>query len=346
MQINSLLKKELVFVIIVLFVGTSTATIVEPSNVLITRTKAATRIQHSSRDLIELKYYDPNTLMQDIGIQGGTPPYVWQSAIRLTQNELSRYKTWNITQVVIGFGQDDAEGSMNVTIIIYDKGTSTHPGNIIVNDTWAILTGIALITVPLTTSVSLVGHNEIWVAVQWTQNIDKTHYALIDTGPAVDGKGDWVYLYNTWSELQAVSSIDANWAIGAVVEGINQPPNPPMITGALKGKVGALHNYHFTATDPEGDNVYYFIDWGDTSTSGWLGPYSSGEEINDSHTWNKQGTYTLKAKVKDSFGAESDWATEKITMPLSYELSHLRFLDWLFERFPHAFPILRQLQGY
>jgi len=343
MQIHSLLKKELVFVIIFLFVGTSTAMIVEPSNVLITTTKTAPRFQHSSRDRIELKYYDPDTLTQDVGIQGGTPPYIWKSAIRLTHTELSRYNAWNITNVVIGFAEDDNEGPMNVTIYIYDKGTSTQPGNVIVNDTWAVLTGIGLITVPLTTPVSLVGHTEIWVAVQWTQNVEHTFYAFVDTGPAVDGKGDWVYLYGTWSELQAVSSIDANWAIGAVVEGINPPPTPPMITGALKGAAGIAHNYHFTSTDPDGDNVYYFIDWGDGNNSGWLGPYASGQEINDSHTWSKQGTYTLKAKAKDNLGAESDWTTLIIIMPLSYKPPHFRFFNWLFERFPNAFPLLRYL---
>lgn len=119
--------------------------------------------------------------------------------------------------MVIGFGEDTNEGPMNVTIFIYDTGTATHPGSIIVNDTKAILNGTALITVPLVTPVSLAGHTELWVAVEWTQKVDMTHYAFVDAGPAVVGKGDWIYLNNVWQEIH--SSIDANWAIGAIVEG-------------------------------------------------------------------------------------------------------------------------------
>jgi hypothetical protein len=221
MKSNSrkLLKAGIVMCLAALFIGTSTAAMVQPSNMLVASSKATTGIKQSSRDQIELKYYDPNTLTNVVGISGGSPPYVWKSAIRLTQTELSPYKNWNITQVVIGFGEDPNEGPMNVTIYIYAKGTATKPGAVIVKDTWAILNGTQLITVPLKTPVSLsvAGREEVWVAVQWTQNTDLTHYAFIDAGPAVDGKGDWIYLNNVWQEIQA--SIDSNWALGAVVEG-------------------------------------------------------------------------------------------------------------------------------
>jgi hypothetical protein len=126
----------------------------------------------------------------------------------------------------------------------------------------------------------------------------------------------------------------------------NQPPNPPTIHGAASGKAKQKYDYTFNSTDPNGDNVFYYIDWGDNSNSGWIGPYSSGVAITQSHTWSNKGTYTIKAKAKDIYGNESDWGTLSVTMPLSYEPPHFRFFAWLFERFPHAFPILRQLLGY
>jgi hypothetical protein len=128
----------------------------------------------------------------------------------------------------------------------------------------------------------------------------------------------------------------------------NQPPNPPTITGPASGKKGQPYNYTFNTTDPNGDNVYYFIDWGDNTSSGWIGPYSSGHEITQSHTWSK-GTYTIKAKAKDMYGSESSWATLTVTMPndLAYiPFPFLQILEKLMERFPHAFPILRELLGY
>jgi hypothetical protein len=126
----------------------------------------------------------------------------------------------------------------------------------------------------------------------------------------------------------------------------NTPPAPPEITGPAKGKIKEPVAYTFMTTDPDGHQVSYFIDWGDTANSSWIGPYSSGESVNVSHTWLEKGDYTIKAKARDVFGAESDWGTLTVTMPLNYELPHLRFVEWLFARFPHAFPILRQLLGY
>jgi hypothetical protein len=129
----------------------------------------------------------------------------------------------------------------------------------------------------------------------------------------------------------------------------NQPPGPPTITGPTKGKVGIVTDYNFTAIDSDNNEVYYFIDWGDTTNSGWIGPYASGVKIIKSHTWSKKATYnfyTLKAKAKDSYGNESGWATLSVIMPYSYNIPFMQFWERLFERFPHAFPILRQLLGY
>jgi PKD repeat protein len=127
---------------------------------------------------------------------------------------------------------------------------------------------------------------------------------------------------------------------------VNSPPGAPTITGETSGKAGKKYTYTFTAVDPDGNDVSYYIDWGDNSTSGWIGPYSSGDPVNQSHTWTTKGSYTIKAKAKDSHGNESEWGTLLVSMPLSYEQPQFRFVAWLFERFPHAFPLLRHLLGW
>jgi len=136
------------------------------------------------------------------------------------------------------------------------------------------------------------------------------------------------------------TSIDTTWAW---IQTTNTPPNTPMITGPSKGKPGIPYNYTFLASDPDGTPIWYYIQWGDGINSGLIGPYASGNAIIVSHTWGKRGTYSIQAKAKDGYGAESSWGTLKVTMPLSYEPPHFRFLEWLFERFPHAFPFLRSL---
>lgn len=97
----------------------------------------------------------------------------------------------------------------------------------------------------------------------------------------------------------------------------NQAPEKPSITGPTTGKAGVEYSYNFSSIDPEGDAVYYFIDWGDETNTGWIGCYPSGEEITQSHVWSEQGTYAIKAKSRDVYGAESDWETFAITMPLN-----------------------------
>ena len=102
----------------------------------------------------------------------------------------------------------------------------------------------------------------------------------------------------------------------------DSPPYAPLITGPTSGKAGISYNYNLSSTDPNGDNVYYYVDWGDNTNSGWLGPYSSGEMVTVSHTWSLKGTYTIKAKAKDIYGAESDWAILPVTMPMDQPQSN------------------------
>jgi outer membrane protein assembly factor BamB len=124
---------------------------------------------------------------------------------------------------------------------------------------------------------------------------------------------------------------------------IDNPPNTPVITGSASGLIRHSYIYNFVTTDPENDAIEYWVEWGDGGNTGWLGPHQSGEAINLSYTWMEQGTYTIKCKARDSQGWESGWGTLKVTMPLSYDPPHFRFLEWLLERFQNAFPILRHL---
>lgn len=95
----------------------------------------------------------------------------------------------------------------------------------------------------------------------------------------------------------------------------NNPANKPAITGPTSGKVGISYNYNVSSTDPDSDNIYYYVNWGDSTSSGWLGPYISGEMVTVSHTWSQKGTYTIRAKATDVYGAESDWGYLEVTMP-------------------------------
>jgi len=112
----------------------------------------------------------------------------------------------------------------------------------------------------------------------------------------------------------------------------NNPPNPPEINGPDSGKPGIEYEYTFNSTDLNEDPVMYFIDWGD-NTSEWTEYSDSGKEIMLKHNWTKKGDYTIKAKAKDVYGAESNWSEFKVTIPRTKTTTYLLF-HWLFQRFP------------
>jgi len=132
----------------------------------------------------------------------------------------------------------------------------------------------------------------------------------------------------------------------------NEAPNKPnKPTGQTKGKTGSQYLYQTSTTDPEGNQIYYMWDWGDGNISDWLGPFASGAQASAQKSWSTKGTYSVKVKAKDIYGGESNWSDPlSITMPkdssYQFRFLFLQFFEHLFERFPHAFPVLRQLMGY
>ncbi|UCF49952.1 MAG: hypothetical protein JSU91_00285 [Thermoplasmatales archaeon] len=86
------------------------------------------------------------------------------------------------------------------------------------------------------------------------------------------------------------------------------PPETPTISGPDTGVINQDYNFTVVSSDPNWDDIYYYIDWGDNSTSGWVGPYSNGEEVTINHTWSEKGLYEIKAKAKDIYGLTSEWS--------------------------------------
>ena len=113
---------------------------------------------------------------------------------------------------------------------------------------------------------------------------------------------------------------------------INNPPDAPLIDGPPSGKVDVEYEYTFNATDPEGDPVMYFIDWGDNNTE-WTEFSDSGEEITLKHGWIEEGDYLINAKAKDINDAESDLSEFEVTIPRTRTTFNSLFL-WFLERFP------------
>jgi hypothetical protein len=122
----------------------------------------------------------------------------------------------------------------------------------------------------------------------------------------------------------------------------NNSPNKPTITGETNGKFGESYEYTFYSTDPDGDELYYWILWFDDCPSvSWDGPYSSGEEITKSYSWENEGTYNIQVKTKDSYGAESEWTKLVVIMPKNKSING--FNTWFSRLIERDSPILELL---
>jgi hypothetical protein len=89
----------------------------------------------------------------------------------------------------------------------------------------------------------------------------------------------------------------------------NTPPVQPEIPqGPTIVKVGGEYSYSSYTIDPDNDMVYYLFDWGDGSYSEWIGPFHSGENMSETHSWTEQGVCKVRIQAKDSHNALSNWS--------------------------------------
>jgi len=159
--------------------------------------------------------------------------------------------------------------------------------------------------------------------------------------------------YNTWdTDIHWYDFSDVAegkpWGVyGGVLCSItlgDAPNKPSRPLGPLSGKIGTTYSYSTSTTDPNGDQVYYWFDWGDGTNNGWIGPYNSGQEVIASHVWNEQGEYDIKVKAKDENYSESQWSDPlTVTIPKSKAINPIffQFLEQIMQRFS---PITRLLR--
>ena len=180
-------------------------------------------------------------------------------------------------------------------------------------------------------------HREFWDAVF---NEDKT----IVGDANHDSKEDNLYRINDdcmrWSYYAL--NLFGDPTVDFINHLSNTAPLAPFISGPNSGKSGASLNFLFRATDPDGNNVRYHIDWGDTKTeTTHFG--ESGTDVTAAHIWEAGGTYTITAQAEDEFGLVGPETTKAVTIPRYKTHYHNNnILNFLFYRFL----ILQQIFGF
>jgi len=149
---------------------------------------------------------------------------------------------------------------------------------------------------------------------------------------------DWLGPFNSGAQAQAshawnqrgpffikvkakdIMNSESDWSEPFRINIDNVAPSRPWITGKRIGAVGTTYEYSFKSTDPNGDDIYYLVEWGDGTSSGWTGPYNSGYKLVLQHTFEAGDTYTIRAMAKDIFDEYSEWASIQVIM--SYNMGN------------------------
>lgn len=216
-----------------------------------------------------------------------------------------------------------------------DKPTITGPA-----------TGIVGFTYNYTVSTTDPDGDDLFYNVDWD---DATTSGWIGPFPS----GDDAIIQNIWEnpgtynvKVQAKDDkgLISDWSDPITVTIENNAPEAPTIEGENSGTSGTAYIYVFNSFDANNDNVYYYIEWGDGEFEEWVGPYNSGQNHNETHTFQTTGTFTIRAKAKDIYGSESGWTTLDVTMPRNRVVNN-PFFNRLLEQFPLLNLLLHRLRN-
>ncbi len=302
---NSLWRKEITIIIIVLFVGAS----VIPSTGMVGNNSSST----NGGDTLYDDFDEPGRKSHQGEIHNLIYSIAWDVKLTLTETG------GRLDYVVFGEAPDANDGP---PVDDYDQPKPPAPMPPYVR-AW-FDDGLPIPYNQMTKDYREYNNSDCkgWnLSIQWmpTDSSETDINITWDPNELNDYEYDNIILYdyennievdmklNSFYEFTCASFIKHDFKINCSLI-FNQPPNEPTINGPSYGKPGVPYNFCIEATDPDGDNIYCIWDWGDGTYTDWLGPYASGEIICASHGWIETGIYEIRVKVKDEYGLETGWS--------------------------------------
>ncbi|RLF59841.1 MAG: hypothetical protein DRN27_01360 [Thermoplasmata archaeon] len=192
------------------------------------------------------------------------------------------------------------------------------------------------------------GHAVLCVGYNDETGTDNDYWIMLNSWGSSTRRPNGLFRINMHMNYNCNLTYNGNkwgYAFGAKTLNVtfgSEPENPdaPSINGPESAKARSLQYYEFSTTDHQGDDVYFTIDWGDGEEQGWIGPFKSKEKVELSHSWDKNGDFTIRAKSRDKNWKESDWSTLQVSMTKS-KISNSIFFSFL-ENHPALHPLLEQ----
>ncbi|KYK31694.1 MAG: hypothetical protein AYK22_07820 [Thermoplasmatales archaeon SG8-52-3] len=124
----------------------------------------------------------------------------------------------------------------------------------------------------------------------------------------------------------------------AIPYNFNDPPSDPIINGPKSGKVGETYYYSFTSSDPDGDDIYYHLCWGDKEIIYIYGPYPSGEKLILPYNWSDNGVFIITCWARDTNNDTSEISTLEVSIP-----RNKFFLNTYLQLYFKQYPMLERL---
>ncbi len=177
-------------------------------NFRVTNNNTSTSSPDAPNDLIVV-HYDGDNAGNSVGDEGTT----FIGGARFRADIMGSYTGGELQAVQFHYTQE----ATGLTIMIYDAGTSSEPGTLLLEqplDLSSLIIG-DWNEVALTTNIPISG-NDLWVCLQ-VEDATGLNYPLgVDEGPA-DPDGDWVNDSGAWQHLNDFG-LNYNWNVRGVVE--------------------------------------------------------------------------------------------------------------------------------
>jgi hypothetical protein len=142
----------------------------------------------------------------------------------------------------------------------------------------------------------------------WDEGYDALFYFEYTETPYYHTSQDTMAHINATYAVKNIRLVLATLAELAEAGLLSNPPAKPTLTGQTSGVINELYSYSAVTTEPDGEKVYYYFDWGDGTNSGWIGPFNSGQQASAQKSWGAAASYTVRAKAKDINQVSSQWS--------------------------------------
>lgn len=120
----------------------------------------------------------------------------------------------------------------------------------------------------------------------------------------------------------------------------NSPPLKPKLDGPSEGEFKQVFDFSAITYDCDYEKVYYMFDWGDETTTEWLGPFEPGEICHATKSWTGfilTEYYNVRVTSKDESNAQSPWSDPhevKVYQGRSKAKIRTGSIEKIFENYP------------